>query len=88
MRIFTLIRDLFDAPVSRTEAWRILNHTYRQTACSGQDVQRQSEASAGRKIPASIDATAALTRSRAISTWLAAKVNSWRSTAKVSASTK
>ena len=97
MRIFTLIRDLFEIPgiggrewnprgVSRWEAWRQL--TNRQTALSGQETQRQSETSAGRKIPASTAAAAALTRSRAISTWLAAKVNSWRSTAKVSASTK
>jgi len=81
VRIFTLIRDLFDAPVSRTGAWRILNQTYRQMACSGQDVHRQSEVSQGRKTPISIAATAALTRSRAISTWLSDKVNSWRSTA-------
>ena len=59
MRIFTLIRDLFDAPVSRTGAWRILNQTYRQMACRGQETQRQSEASAGRKIPASPAAEAA-----------------------------
>ena len=88
MRIFTLLRDLFDAPVSRTGAWRILNQTYRQTACRGQETQRQSEASAGRKIPASTAAAAALTRFRAISTWASERVHSWRSTASGSDSTR
>ena len=82
MRLYILLRDLFDLPgisgrhewyangISRTEAWRQL--TNRQTIRSGQDKQRQSDVSAGRNTPASIPATAALTRSRVLSTWWSA----------------